>query len=340
MRISALPACLLIAAALCFSCVVVCAAADMEITPFTARNQSPLIRIFGLPSETSAALSPPGSTALTVTQDVASNYTVAVTPREHIVLDGESYRWSLAVRHGFGGRYEAGIELPLMLQGGGFLDGFIVDWHKAFGLPQGGRDTAPKNRIGYRYTRDGVEKLAMTSSGSGIGDVSLTGGMQLHESLDGGEHDSLALRMQLKMPTGDSSALFGSGSTDLSLLLCGSMNRQTEWGTLGVYGSAGGMAMTRGRVLPDQQNKLAGVGTFGMGWGPSTWISFKLQLNGHSPLYRNSSLDELSRSSLMLIIGGALRFSGGYQLDIGVTEDVVVATSPDVAFHLGLSRRF
>jgi hypothetical protein len=185
-----------------------------------------------------------------------------------------------------------------------------------------------------------VQKLEMKQAGSGIGDIVLNGGMKLYEAGDTGFRDRLALRTALKLPSGESSSLRGSGSTDFSLSLCGSMNNFTEWGSLGLFGSAGGMVMTKGDVLPDQQNNLVGFGTFGMGWGPAEWISFKLQLNAHTALYHGSSLDELSQSSLMLVGGGALKLPGDYLLDIGVSEDVAVATAPDVAFHLGLSKRF
>jgi hypothetical protein len=164
--------------------------------------------------------------------------------------------------------------------------------------------------------------------------------MKLYDEADAGTHDSLALRAALKLPTGESRSLRGSGSTDFSLYLCGSMNNFTEWGSLGLFGSVGGMAMTRGDVLSDQQNNLVGFGTLGLGWGPAEWISFKLQLNGHTAVYRNSSLTELSDNSLMLVIGGAAKLPDGYLLDIGVSEDVAVATAPDVAFHLGLSKHF
>jgi hypothetical protein len=100
------------------------------------------------------------------------------------------------------------------------------------------------------------------------------------------------------------------------------------------------MVMSRGDVLPDQQNQLAGFGTVGLGWGPTEWISLKVQLNAHTALYHGSSLDELSKHALMLVGGGALRLPGDYLLNIGVSEDVAVATSPDVAFHLGVSKRF
>lgn len=315
-------------------------AADMEITPFRVQNQSPLVQIFGLPVDSAAVVTEAGHVAVSFTQDVASNFTNGANAREHISLDGESYRWTLAARYGIGGRFEAGVDIPYLLYGGGFMDGFIEGWHKTFGMPNGGREFSPRNRLALTYSKDGVQKLRMTRPVSGVGDISVSGGIKLYEDRSSGHHDRLALRTSIKLPTGDSSYLRGSGSTDFSLSLCGSMNNYTEWGSLGVFGSIGGIAMTRGDVLPDQQNNLAAFGTFGIGWGPADWISFKAQLNGHTPFYRGSSLDQLSKSTLMLVGGGTLKFAGAYLLDIGVSEDILVNTSPDVAFHLGLSRQF
>jgi hypothetical protein len=315
-------------------------AGDMEITPFRMINQSPLVHSFGIPADSGTAVSPAGRTRISLTQDLASNYTVNSNSRENIMLDGESWRWTLAASYGIGNRAEVGMELPYLLAGGGFLDSFIVDWHKAFGLPQGGRDSAPRNRLSYSYSRDGLQKLDMGRSGSGIGDVSLNAGMLLYEQHDSRVHDAIVLRTALKLPTGDSGELRGSGSTDFSVALCGSMNSFTEWGTLGVFGSIGGVALTKGKILADLQKPFVAFGTAGIGWGPAEWISFKFQLNANTAVYRSSSLKELSANSMMLIMGGALRFTGGYRLDIGVSEDIAVATSPDVVFHLGLSRQF
>ncbi len=315
-------------------------AADMEITPFRTLNQSPLVQIYGIPAESTAVVTSDGRFSFAFTQDVASIFTVSKNQNEQIKLDGESYRWTLAARYGFGERFEAGIDIPFVVSGGGFMDGFVEGWHKTFGLPNGGRDTVPRNRLSYSYSKDGIQRLNMQHAGSGIGDISLNGGMRLYDSQDPTRHDRLALRASLKLPTGDSQNLYGSGSTDFTLSLCGSMNNYTEWGSLGVYGSLGGMAMTRGDVLSDQQNNVAGFGTFGLGWGPAEWISFKFQLNGNTPLYRKSSLTELSKFSLMLVTGGAVKLPDGYVLDIGVSEDVVVSTAPDVALHLGIRKHF
>jgi len=315
-------------------------AADMEITPFRTVNQSPLVQIFGIPADSSAIVTKAGHFSISFTQDVASEFTVDRTRNGQITLDGESYRWTLAARYGIGERFETGIDIPYVLYGGGFLDGFIDGWHRTFGFPRGGRDEVPRNRLLYSYSKDGTLKLNMDHAGSGIGDISLHAGMKLYDRQNADGHDRLALRASVKLPTGDSGQLYGSGSTDATLSLCGSMNSSTEWGTLGVFGSVGGLVMTKGNILRDQHNSLAAFGNAGLGWGPADWIAFKLQLNAHTPLYHGSSLDQLSKSTLMLVTGGTLKLPGNYLLDIGVSEDVVVTTSPDVAFHLGLQKQF
>lgn len=315
-------------------------ASDMEIVPFSAFNQSPLVQIYGLPHDTTAEVVTSGKLLINITQDLSTNYAVSRSGREQITLDGETYRLTFAARYGVAPGWEAGVEIPYLIQGGGFLDSFIVDWHNTFGMPQGGRNKAPKNRINYSYRRDGVQVLKMDRSSSGVGDISLTTGFRMYDGSGAESQDRVAFKAAIKLPTGDSSSLLGSGSTDLVLQFCGSTTSYSEWGSLGLYGSVGALAMSRSDVLREQHNPFAGVGTLGFGWGPASWISFKIQANGTTPLYRDSSLDELSKNTLLLVLGGTLRFPGDYLLDIGVAEDAAVATAPDVSFHLGLNKRF
>lgn len=335
---SPVPYCILFLIVICTVCASPLFA--LEITPFHTANRSPLTQIYGLPVETSSQLLPAGRLQLGFTQDIASIYSVSSTSSESILLDGELYRWTLTGRYGLTDRIELGLELPLVVQGGGFLDSFIIDWHKFFGLPQGGRDTAPKNQLRYRYTKNGVQKLDMTRPTGGTGDISLLAAYRLLEQQDETDHDSLAVRAQLKLPSGSSANLLGSGSTDFSLFLSGAMNRTTEYGILGIYASAGGMVTTDGEVLKDQRNNLIAFGNVGIGWSPVDWIAFKVQTDLNTPFYKGSSLPELGKSAALMTFGGTLKLPGNYLLDIGVGEDIAVATAPDVTFHLGLSKRF
>lgn len=318
----------------------VASAAGMEITPFRTFNQSPLVQIYGIPHDTVSDITPPGKIRVGFNHDYTSNYTTHSSLHEKITLDGETYRLAVTTRYGLAPRWEAGIDVPYLIQGGGFLDNFIIDWHNTFGLPQGGRDRAFNNRVNYSYSKDNVQKLRMDHTASGIGDISFTGGYRLYDISGTDRHDRLALKGSIKLPTGDSSSLLGSGSTDVMLQLCGSTNTYSEWGSLGVFGSAGGLAMSKSDVLRDQHNQLAGFGTLGFGWGPASWISFKVQLDGTTSLYRGSTMDEIYKKPFMIVFGGSLMFPDEYLLDIGVAENLLDASAPDVSFHLGLSKRF
>ncbi|MEE9936731.1 MAG: DUF3187 family protein [Deltaproteobacteria bacterium] len=309
-----------------------------EITPFAVQNQSPLVAIYGLPAAASGRVLARGEAFLGLTLDLANHYTTGRNGFENLVLDGESLRVMLSGRYGLGRRAEAGVEIPLWIVGGGFLDSFIDSYHTAFGFPGGGRDLAPKNRLLYRYEKNGVSLLHLERSGQGLGDIRLTGAWQMYSAAAGGRH--LALRAQLKLPTGDAGSLRGSGSTDLALWLTGARQRSFSAGTLSLFGAAGALGMTKGRVLAAQQRPLVGFGTLGAGFRPLSWMELKVQADAHTSFYKDSDLTQIDAPSVQLTVGGALHLAPRLSFDIGVTEDLAVGRSPDVVFHLGLSRTF
>lgn len=313
----------------------------LAITPFYTSNQSPLIQIYGLPSAESALVQSSGHTWSLLALDVANNFASHHNSREEITLDGESARVTVALRHGISDRLEIGMDIPLMDYNGGIFDGFIEEWHSFFGLPKGKRADAPHDRLLFSYEKDGRQRLRLEESKIGIGDIRLSGGWQLYQS---GSSNPLAvaLRASLKLPTGSSAKLHGSGSTDLALWLTGSDDHLLpgSWGHLTLFLAGGGMAMTEGKVLKDQQRNLVGFGNLGFGWSPAKWIALKAQLSSHTPFYQGSDLSELGDFAIELLIGGTCAFTSRTALDIAVSEDLSVATSPDVALHLGLSHQF
>ncbi len=252
-----------------------------DIIPFNTRNQSPLVQIYGLPSAGSAALVPQGHGEFHVMLDHASNFVDEGTPTEQILLDGETTRLTFGGRYGLTRKVEIGFEIPYVYHGGGFLDGFIINYHDLFGFPQGGRDQAPRNRLLYQYRRNGVDKLKMDSSGGGLGDIAMTAGLQLYN--DAAQYPrAVALRAEVKLPTGESSSLFGSGSTDVSLWITASDAFGLPLGQGAIFGAAGLMVLTNGDVLPDQQADHVGFGSIGVGWKPLNWIAFKVQMDAHT----------------------------------------------------------
>jgi len=311
----------------------------VEIAPFYTQNQSPLVQIFGLPSIGDASVVPSQKVDLRLIVDLANNFVNDKTSNESIVLDGQSTRFSLDARYGIAKNFEVGLVIPYIIEGGGFTDGFIDWYHNTFGFPAGGRDHAPKNRLLYQYQKDQQVRLNVDQSSSGIGDIQLTGAFQLYRNPDK-PSQAISLRTSLKLPTGDSQQLHGSGRADLSLCATAGDDYKISVGHFTLYGAAGIMGMTNGDVLKEQHRNWVGFGCLGGGWSPARWIAFKLQANGHTSFYKDSELRELNMNSIQLTIGGTLAFSERISLDVGVTEDVVTLTSPDVVFHLALRGTF
>ena len=310
-----------------------------DITPFYTQNQNPLISIFGLPSIGQSTVMGQGKSDLRLTLDQASNYTTDGNMRENIVIDGESTSFMLSGRYGIGYQVEVGMEIPFLIVGGGFLDGFIENFHSAFGFPNAGRGYAARNRLLYRYQRDGITMINMERSSQGLGDVRLMCGWQFYESAPN-KAQRMSFRASLKLPTGDTGSFHGSGSTDLALWVVGDNDFKMPYGHVTLFGAAGAMAMTQGKILPDQQQPLVGFGALGIGYSPADWITLKIQTNAHTSFYRDSDLKQIDSASAQLTIGGALVFSAKTSLDIGVTEDIITATSPELVLHLSLCHKF
>ena len=318
-----------------------CGADPLAITPFYTSNQSPLALIYGLPAVENAITQPVGRGWGLLAVDVANNFDTTSNSRERLVLDGESNRLTLALRYGLTDKLEIGVDLPFVGYSGGVFDAFIEGWHRFFGLSDGGRPSAPRDRLLFTYEKDGLERLRLDDDNFGIGDMRLTSGWQLYH--DGSANPfAVALRASLKLPTGSAAKLHGSGSTDIALWLTGSDDYLLpgSWGHLTLFMAAGGMAMTDGRVLKDQKQNLAGFGGLGFGWSPADRIALKTQVSAHTSFYRGSDLEELSQPGVLLMVGGTYAFSPKTALDIAVSEDTSLAASPDVALHLGLSHQF
>ena len=311
----------------------------VEIAPFYTQNQSPLVQIYGLPYMGEASLLPARKADVRLMVDLANNYVSDSNLRESILLDGESTRIALNIRYGIARSFEFGLTIPYIILGGGFLDSFIEGYHNTFGFPQGGRDQAPRNRLLYLYQRDGQQRLKIDSSSTGLGDISLMGGWQLYRAENKPER-AVALRASLKLPTGDSDQLHGSGSTDFSLWVTAGDDWRLGVGHFTLFGGAGVMGMTDGKVLQDQQRRLVWFGGLGAGWSPLRWVAFKIQTNAHTSFYQDSELREVNAASAQLVIGGTLSLSDRTTLDIGVVEDIIVKTAPDVVFHFALRRQF
>lgn len=316
---------LMIRPALCAALLVAPCAQAAGLATF---NQATLARGFALPALGDAQALPDGETRLRASFDISSEYALERAGGEELLLDGETQRYALRYARG-GSAGEWSIELPLLHVGGGFMDGPIRNWHDAFGLPDGGRDTAPDDRYRFRYLRDGVTQFDRRRGGTRLGDVLLSGGIEWR--------DGWMLRGQLKLPTGDEARLAGGnlgGAVWADAAL--PFGASTDWEG---YASAGVSANQDADLLGDLQNRVIPFGGAGLAYRLLPSLQVLAQLYAHGPLYHDTGINALQRPGLPLTLGGRWCPGDGPCFELSFQEDLSVAASPDFSLRFAVLTR-
>jgi len=311
------------------------AAGAFDAAPLAVTDQSPFGQLYGVPALGDARVLAAGRWQVAVGA-VAANEFVRRTPgAEQIVIDEETHRLSLGLRRGFGGGVEWTFELPWLAYGGGRLDGMLERWHNVFALPTEGRGSVPRNRLFISYVRDGVERVHLSEPVSGVGDLRMGIGKQLWDT----PRRALALRLELKFPTGASDGLAGSGGPDVAAWASASfaIPDLPRWRA---YGGGGLARLGGGAVLPDLQQRTIPFATLGLGWRAIERLELLAQVDAHRAFYHRSILPPLGHPVAQITLGGRIALAADTALELALQEDLAPSTTQDVALQAVLKWRF
>lgn len=290
---------------------------------FQTRNESLLSRAVSLPALRPVAPAA-GRLMLGVGLEVTSEFVERATASEWIRLDGETAKLSLAAAGRYGDRTHWQLRVPVLYQSGGAMDGVIEDWHDLWGLPDGGRPLAPRDRRHYAYERDGHLLLDHRETSARLGDVEVA----WHFDAVAG----LRLSAQLQLPTGDSDRLAGGGTVGGSLW-ASYLAQQGRWSGF----VAGGMSFNgRGDIIREQQRRATPFAGAGVGVDLGSRLRLIGQVYAHPGLYRGSELAPLVRDSVQLAFGGIVRLGDELRLHLLFQEDLGVNASPDFSMQIAL----
>lgn len=289
-------------------------------------NQATFARAFALPGLGEFAPPPARESHWRLSAEITTEYALDLEAGEQLLIDGETQRYAFAYRQAWGEAFDWGIEIPLLHTGGGFMDSFIEGWHDTFGLPNGGRDSAPQDRRQVRYVRDGVTQFDVRGRDTGLGDVLLSAGWSPAERW--------MLRSQLKLPTGDEDQLAG-GNWGAALWADAALpfDESSAWGG---FVSAGVSANEEAAVLASLQNAVIPFGGVGLDVRLLPRLQALVQLYAHAPLYDDTEIDALERPGVQLTFGGRWCFSEAHCLELSFQEDLAVASSPDFSLRFAL----
>lgn len=290
---------------------------------FPVDNQSAFSRAFALPALGQAGVAGAGQQQWRASLDWTNEFVLDQTTSASVLEDGETQRYALDWRRGIGHGLELNAQLPLLITGGGILDGLIENWHNFFGLPDGGRDTVPHDQYHYQYIRNGQTLLDMDSATVGLGDVTLGAGWQAMPGL--------ALRAMAKLPTGDAGKLLGGNPGGALWADYNPFVASNRWSG---FLSAGGSFNGSDDTLGAQHHPVVAFGGAGIGYQLFERWRVLGQFYGHSQLYRDSDLSPLRKESLQMTLGLRYDVSQSSAITAGFQEDVITDSSPDISFHL------
>jgi len=289
------------------------------------RDQNPFALIYGLPHATAARL-PEASGQGWVFSLNGSNQLINHTSQNaELLVDLETWQLNLFYDYSLQDNWLLRIQLPLIAHGGGFMDAAIDRFHEITGLPRDIRPAFDDNQIQIRYSENQINLLEINQRQKGLGDIALQLGWQADKSA----RHALSHWLSLKLPSGDSEKLTGSGGTDLALWSALDYRLSVaSW----LYGQAGLLYMSDSEVLQYRQNDWAGFATAGIAYEAWSGIPLKVQLDMHSALY-DSELKYLSEA-VQITFGGSYRISPQQSIDFAVAEDIQAGASPDVNFNI------
>ncbi|MCC7493794.1 MAG: DUF3187 family protein [Fimbriimonadaceae bacterium] len=232
------------------------------------------------------------------------------------VADIEVWRLEFVYTHPFGRRWALEVEAPLLAHTAGGFDNLIEFWHDAFAFPFDGRENFPSNLGQLGYASGTSAMYSGGQAGPGIGDITLRGIVNLWP--DRRWVPATSLSGAVKLPTGDVTSFFGSGTWDqgAGLHLTKNFGQLNLFGTVG-YNHHGGW---RGMSAVDVRDS---VDTH-FGWeyrvSPKWSVVGGVSLFG-SPLH---SRERRTVKNLASNYAFAARYNDGqhYELEWGFAENI------------------
>jgi hypothetical protein len=292
---------------------------------FVTHVENMLTREFYVPSASDSRLA--AAPSLSAALSISNTVNVERRGGESLFVDGESDSLRLALDQAGGADWRYRFSLPVIHDGGGFLDSAIEGWHRFFGFNPGSRPFFPKDQLHYVYR--GVAGVDLEHSGTSIG--GLEGAAGWYAADDPGR--TLSLWGGVQAPTGSTARLTGDGTWDAALWIHWA-RRAPFW----QFGAEAGVTEPFGDGIfsghahhPVAFARTALSRTLGARW------ALRVQLDGQGRRVADSDLRFLG-PSLQLSLGASCRLRGGARVDFGFGEDAAVNTAPDVTFFVSVRR--
>jgi hypothetical protein len=165
-------------------------------------------------------------------------------------------------------RVSTALEGRLTLHWGGYTDRAIEAWHSLIGAFNYQRASYPRNQVHLVFSDDGGTAFDVQGTTLAFGDIAVRNQVTVLESAA----SALAVRVDLKLPTGSLSAAGGSGGFDAGVGLLGTAEL-TDWLTMHALAFASRFsALSASTALQPREWHFGAEISLAASWGATTFL--------------------------------------------------------------------
>jgi hypothetical protein len=306
-----------------------------DFGPLQTSNRFPLHLLFLKPRPVPAQLPSRGDMESTLALEYSNTFFDYQNSRWNVLMDMEMLVADLSLVYGLTSKMAVRLDLPFVSMDGGFLDGFLENFHDAIGTSNYGREKRPKNTFEYRVTKDGRLWVQGDDGSVQMADVTVSTQIELFK-LRNSPKMAGSLLLSLKLPTGDSTRGLGSGQFDAGVYLPMQWSAD-QWSFFAMPGVA---------FIGDPDTQGAGIAACnsfslfgGVAYDYSQNTTWLVQLNYYTSPLEETGLNALDKGALELDIGFHHRLAEHWLIEFAFCEDLTLAL-PDFNVRLGLRWTF
>jgi hypothetical protein len=303
--------------------------------PFPVRNFQPFQQlVLSLPGDRATVVKPGTLDVRLELAETASIYN-QYSPQSSVIVKFETLRSGLFLRYGATDRLELGLEVPVLYRYQGFMNGAITATERATAGLSPARAALRNTNFVFNVTRNGQTIMSGGPGAMGLGDTTLMSKYQL--LTEGTAMPAVSLRGAVKLPTGDQSDFFGSGSPDFGLGLAVEKLVAGRWM---LYSNVTGVVPTGTIAGLDLRPTLSGLAAIEYLWSEN--LSLATHFDYYSSPFHATGLRAFDQGVTEVVLGFSYRVAPHFLWQVYAVEglDFIRGSAADFTVSTGFTYRF
>lgn len=304
--------------------------------PFPVRNFQPFQQlVLSLPGDRATVVKPGTLDVRLELAETASIYNEK-SPQSDVIVKFETLRSGLFLRYGATDRLELGLEVPVLYRYQGFMNGAITAAEQATTGLAPTRAALKNTNFVFNVTRNGQTIMSGGPGAMGLGDTTLMSKYQL--LTEGAATPAVSLRGAVKLPTGDQSAFFGSGSPDFGLGLAVEKLVAGRWM---FYGNVTGVVPTGTIAGLGLRPTVSGLAAIEYLWSENLSITVHVDYYSSSP-FHGTGANAFDQGVAESVLGFSYRVASHFLWQVYAVEnlDFITGSAADFTVSTVFTYRF